>query len=194
MKTRSFIAVDPSPEVLARIAGVIKKLEPQTHGFRWVGPDGIHLTLRFLGGLEEETLLKIQERLEQLAGGESTISLSASGMGFFPDPLRPRVVWVGLSGETDRLKTLQSKVDEVVREAVRDLPVHEEKGRNFTPHLTVARIPDFRKASGVAQVLAEAKRSEFGPFPVDSLILYKSDLTPGGARYTKLKSFKLGRT
>lgn len=189
MKTRSFTAVDPSPEVLARIAEVAKRLEPKTQGFRWVRSDGIHLTLRFLGAVEEDTLLKIQERLQQLAESSEPISLTANGLGFFPNPSRPRIVWVGLEGETERLQALQNGVET----AVRDLPVHQEKGRGFTPHLTIARIPDFQRASGMARVLEAAKSAEFGGFQVEEVILYKSDLTPQGAKYTKLKSFKLGR-
>ena len=190
MKVRSFIAVDPSPEVMAKIVEAIRKLEPQTRGFRWVHPEGIHLTLRFLGEVEEEVLETISQRLEQLAQSKEPISLTVSGIGFFPDPSRPRVVWVGLQGELDRLERLQREI----HEAVRDLPVHQENERGFAPHLTIARIPDFHRASGIARILEAAKSAEFGDFRVATLILYKSRLTPQGARYTKLKEFKLGRT
>lgn len=190
MTIRSFIAVDPSPEVLSRIAAAIKGLESETRGFRWVRPEGIHLTLRFLGGVEEEILSKIGGRVEQLVRGEGPISLTASGLGFFPNPSRPRVVWVGLQGETARLMGVQRKVEE----AVYDLPVHQERERGFTPHITVARIADFHSCSGIARVLEAARSADFGDFTVGSLILYKSDLTPQGAKYTKLREFKLGGT
>lgn len=189
MKIRSFIAVDPSPEVTAKIDETIRKLEPQTRGFRWVRPEGIHLTLRFLGEVEEEVLETISQRIEQLARDCEPISLTASGIGFFPDPVRPRVVWVGLQGDLSRLEGLQKEV----HEAVRELPVHQEKERGFTPHLTVARIADFHKASGIARILEAAKSAEFGDFRIKTVILYKSNLTPQGAKYTKLKEFKLGR-
>jgi 2'-5' RNA ligase len=189
MKIRSFIAVDPSPEVTAKIAETIRKIEPQTRGFRWIHPEGIHLTLRFLGEVEEEVLETISQRIEQLTESKEPISLTASGIGFFPDPSRPRVVWIGLQGDLDRLERLQREI----HEAVRGLPVHQEKERGFTPHLTVARIPDFHKASGIVRILEAAKSAEFGNFSVETVILYKSNLTPQGAKYTKLKEFKLGR-
>ncbi len=189
MKIRSFIAVDPPPEVLDKIADMIESLEKQTRGMRWVNPDGIHLTLRFLGEVDEEVFPEIESRLKQLALGEGPISLTASGLGFFPDPARPRIVWVGLGGETDRLESLGKKVNE----AFRDLPVHPEEAREFKPHITVARIADHHRASGIARILEKGKGAQFGSFSVNTLILYKSNLTPDGARYTKLKEFKLGR-
>lgn len=190
MKIRTFIAVDPSEEVLRRLADRIRVLEKQTKGFRWVRPEGIHLTLKFLGEIEEETVTAVDDRLGQLTPSFETIPLEASGIGFFPGPDRPHIVWVGLQGEIGRLVALQSQV----AKAVQDLPVKPEEARTFTPHLTLARIPNFRAASGVSVVLKTAPEASFGKFIVDRLFLYKSRLTPQGAKYTKLKEYPLGRT
>ena len=190
MKIRSFIAVDPSSEVTAKINNVLKDLEGQTRGVRWVHSDGLHLTLRFLGEIEKEVLDAIQEKISQLVTEESPISLQASGIGFFPNASRPRVVCVGLKGETEKLEAVQKKI----RRAVADLPVHREKEREFSPHITLARIADFHRASGVARILEAAKSADFGDFEVKALILYKSRLTPQGSRYTKLQEFSFGRS
>jgi 2'-5' RNA ligase len=188
MKLRAFIAVDPSEEIVRKLSAAVKSLEKKTTGFRWVCPEAIHLTLRFLGEIEEELVGTIDGRLAQLAGSFEPISLEAAGLGFFPGPENPRIVWAGLTGQIDRLADLQRGV----QDAVEDLPVHREKDRGFTPHLTLARIPNFRASSGVSAVLQAASGADFGTFTVDRLFLYKSRLTPGGARYTKLGEYKLG--
>jgi 2'-5' RNA ligase len=189
MKIRAFIAVDPSEEVLRRLGLTIKTLERQTKGVRWVRPEGIHLTLRFLGEIEEETVTIVDERLAKLAPSIEPIPLEVSGLGFFPGPERPHIVWAGLKGGVSHLIDLQGRIGE----AVSDLPVHEERERGFNPHLTLARIPNFRGASGVSAILQAAPEARFGEFVVDRLFLYKSRLTPEGASYTKLKEYPLGR-
>lgn len=189
MTLRAFIAVDPSDEVLRRLAETIRSLERKTTGFRWVRPEAIHLTLRFLGEIEESVVDEIDARLGQLVTGHEPISLSAAGLGFFPGPEKPRVVWAGLEGQTERLAGLQKDV----QAQMQGLPVHKEEDRGFTPHLTLARIPHFRGASGISTILQAAPEARFGEFVVDRVFLYKSRLTPEGASYTKLKQYPLRR-
>lgn len=188
MKIRAFIAVDPPDPVVEEIVKFLSRLEKETRGVRWVNPDGVHLTLRFLGGVEAETLAQIQSRMKRVAEGFGPFSLCPSGLGFFPHISRPRIVWVGLTGETERLKALQS----AVAEGVADLPVKPEEKRDFHPHLTLGRIRDFHQISGLVKIVEEGKGWEPSEFRVGEIILYKSDLTPKGARYTKLGTFLLG--
>lgn len=188
-KVRSFIAVDPSPEVLSRITQWVQKMDNVARGFRWVQSQGLHLTLRFLGDMAPEDLSVLEGRLEQLASGILPISLTASGVGFFPNVSKPHVAWVGIGGEVRKLQELQT----AVCARCEGLPVYQELKKTFSPHLTVARIPDFRRSSGAKKVLEAAPREGFGAFTVQSVILYKSTLTPQGSRYTKLKEFSLKR-
>lgn len=189
MTIRSFIAVDPSPEVVRRLAESVRILERKTTGFRWARPEAMHLTLRFLGEIEESVVNEIDGRLTQLALSASPMSLKVSGLGFFPGPEKPRIVWAGLEGEVDRLAELQGRV----HAAVSDLPVHQEKEREFRPHLTLARIPNLRGSAGVSEVLKASPGADFGGFVADRIFLYKSRLTPEGASYTKLKEYLLRR-
>jgi len=190
---RSFIAVDPSAEVAARLAAFVDRLSKETKGFKWVEAEGIHLTLRFLGEVDEDVLKSVVERLKiaSLEGGP--LSLRVHGIGFFPSAQRPRVVWAGLEGDVDRLISIQDKVEK----ALEGLEIHQEEKRGFKPHLTLARVKDPRMATGVARILQSILElpndADFGEFYVKSLVLYKSDLTPMGARYTKLGEFHLGR-
>lgn len=187
MKTRSFIAIDPSEAALEAIGMFIKQVEKKTKGVRWVEAAGIHITLRFPGEIEEATLVQIKERLMEVATQSPSFELVTSGIGFFPHISRPRVVWVGLEGEVERLKQLHS----AVAGSVAGLPVHPEEKREFQPHLTLGRIRDSRSFSGLVAIEEEGRRLRSEKFRVEELILYKSDLTPKGARYTKLSSFHL---
>jgi len=189
MTIRAFIAVDPSPEIVRRITEKIRVWEPKTKGFRWVRPEALHLTLRFLGEVDEATLAQVDERLGQLVPTLPSMSLSVEGVGFFPNPEKPRVAWAGLTGDCGPLEELQKKI----HEAVSNLSVHPEKDREFSPHLTLARIPNWRGSSGVNELLKASPEWTLGSFSVDRVFLYKSRLTPEGASYSKLKEYFLRR-
>lgn len=185
MDVRSFIAVDPSKKLREGVLAFVEQLRSETKGVKWA--DSFHLTLRFLGGVEEGLLQTIKDRLTRVAVRHRPFSLEVGGIGVFPNPARPRVVWLGLEGETERLIALQRDV----AEAVSDLPVHPEEKREFRPHLTLGRIRDPREVKGLDYLL-KAEAPDLGGFRVEELILFKSDLTPKGARYTKIETFKLG--
>lgn len=185
MGIRSFIAVDPSDEVANRLADFVRRLSKETKGFRWLEPHALHLTLRFLGDVEEKVLKSVDEGLKIVSSETSPIALQVRGVGFFPSVQRPRVVWAGLEGEVEKLSNLQALVEEVLK----GFPVHEEEKRPFTPHLTLARAKDPQAAVGVAKILQHGKGADFGEFTVRSLILYKSRLTPQGSEYSKLEEF-----
>lgn len=184
---RTFIAVDPSPDVLARLNAYVERVSKRTKGFSWADSSKIHLTLRFLGDIEETVRKSVADRLNTVCSKEIPILIKARGVGFFPSARKPRIVWAGLEGDIDRLNRLQAVIERVLE----GLEVHPCEERDFKPHLTLARIKDFRIASGVASILQGSQEVEFGEFAVKSVFLYKSDLTPKGSRYTKLNEFHL---
>lgn len=188
MKLRTFIAIDPSPEVTGHLVDAIDRMRQGSGGIRWLRGDQFHLTLRFLGSVEEEVLEKISSRLEELGQRSSPLTLLVRGIGFFPSPDRPRIVWAGIDGETEGLRSLYEGVEGVVQGLT---PVSKEE-RNFRPHITIGRVHEPHKRYGMQRILAIGEAVEFGQFIGDQLLLYKSDLTPRGARYTKLQTFKLG--
>ncbi len=188
MKLRSFIAIDPSAEVAVRLAEAIDRMRQGSGGIRWMREDQFHLTLRFLGSVEEEGLETIASRLEELSRKFSPLALEVRGIGFFPSPDRPRIVWAGIVGETEPLAALY----EGVELAVQGLTPVSKEARVFRPHITIGRVHEPHKRYGMQRILSIGEVAEFGPFTADQLLLYKSDLTPKGARYTKLQTFKLG--
>ena len=134
---RAFIAVDISQEARAALAGVAERLQQQgVSGVRWVRPEGIHLTLKFLGEIDTDLVGKILEAMERAVDGTMPLTLALSEPGAFPNANSPRVIWVGLQGDLDPLKELQSRIDQEVH-LIGGFP---KETRAFAPHLTLGRM------------------------------------------------------
>lgn len=184
---RAFIAIDLPPAFLEAIGSLQGELKDSTKGIRWVRSGNIHLTLKFLGDVGEEMIDELGEVLASACKGLAPIELSMGEPGGFPNMERPRVIWLGLEGELEKLEALKEEIEKVCRPA--GFP--REK-RSFHPHLTLGRVKDPRKASAnLADLLGRAKTASAGTVTVNAVHLYKSDLTRDGAIYTKLKSFPL---
>ena len=133
---RSFIAVELPEEAKKGLARLKKELERDEHKFvKWVGPGGIHLTLKFLGNIPSKRVTEITESIEEAAQWISPFHLEISGLGAFPSLRQARVFWVGIGGEVDKLSRLQQNIDS----ALAALGFTREE-RSFVPHLTLARI------------------------------------------------------
>lgn len=181
MKKRLFIAIE-LPKSVKLEAGKIEQVLSQFLDVRWVDPDNIHLTLKFLGYVEEETIAEIENRVAEATQGYSSFTLSLSNMGAFPTPKRPRVIWVGLTDEFINCEKMQRSIDK----ALSNMGFEKEK-RPFQPHVTLCRIKGSKKMD---LVFPEVERISF---EVNELILFESRLTPKGAFYTPLKQFPLKR-
>jgi RNA 2',3'-cyclic 3'-phosphodiesterase len=180
---RTFIAIEIPKTVISKIRelqGVIK-----AYGFkiRWVRAENIHLTLKFLGDIEEIKINEIAEAVSKTAEQHSPISLKAKGIGVFPGIKRPHVLWVGLSGQLEALIKLQQTLDENLIA----LGFSSEE-RPFKGHLTMGRIKDRIDVKKLGDALMAFRRFESETFTAGQIILYKSELTPSGAIYTKLAS------
>lgn len=178
---RTFIAIELPEEIIYTIGKVQEKIK--SHGFkiRWVRPGNIHLTLKFLGDIKEADTEKVARAVAESVTGYHPISLTVKGIGVFPGIKRPRVLWLGISKQLDLLTALQRTLDEKL-EAI-GFP--KEK-RPFRGHLTLGRIKDKIDPKRLNDVLKEFNKFESGHFIADRIILYKSELKPKGAVYTKL--------
>lgn len=186
---RAFLALDPPPEVLQQIInlqGSLKKMIP--HGVRWVNPDGIHLTLKFLGNIFPSSRENIQSLLPDLVGAHSAFTLSAGRIGVFPGLAKPRVIWVGIGGDTRDLFALQKDIEE----ALLSIGFPKED-RPFRAHLTLGRVKAPRALQGIEAAIAQGQSFDAGSFPAEEVLFIKSDLTPAGAIYTNLAAFSLAR-
>jgi 2'-5' RNA ligase len=181
---RSFIAIDLNDEVKKAVEELIFTLKAKCGNVKWVKPPNLHLTLKFLGEISEEQLPGIKLALQATAARHPVFHFQIQGSGTFPAGGRPRILWVGIKAQPALTQVYHDLEEELSK-----LDFAREK-RDFSPHLTIGRV---RSATGLKPVLSEFehwKDSGFGGVRVDSLVLYKSTLTPTGAVYSSM--FKAG--
>jgi len=183
---RSFIAIDFPQETREKLAAIQEQLKQSRAGVRWVKPAGIHLTLKFLGNILPAQVDDIAAAAAQVVGEDSPLTLCAGGLGAFPSQRKPRVIWVGLGGEIERLAKIQAGLEK----ALEPLGFARE-GRGFRPHLTIGRVRDRHRLQALIEAMSTLELPEFNSFDADEIILYKSDLRPTGAIYTKLHRMPL---
>ncbi|HEB65214.1 MAG TPA: RNA 2',3'-cyclic phosphodiesterase [Chloroflexi bacterium] len=187
---RAFVAVDLESEITERLAQVLAELRQQVDGriVRWVPAENIHLTLKFLGDVSVHNLPLLEDALRAEALGRSAFALSVGGLGAFPSENQPRVLWVGVEAP-DVLMALQRGIESRVER----LGYAREK-RPFNPHLTLGRVSrsaTAREVRQVARLLREYKLGFLGVSEVEAVHLFRSDLRPAGAVYTRLFSAPL---
>lgn len=183
---RLFVAVESPPHVLDALEAVQRDLRAQLpdRAARWVRPEGIHLTLKFLGDVPAAQVDGVSAGLGAAAEGHHPFDLQVEELGVYPNPKRARVLWAGVTGELEPLRRLKDAVEE------RIAPLgYPTESRPFSPHLTLARAG--RHAS-------RPESEAFGNLPgandvghlaawrVESVALIRSQLKPGGAVYTRL--------
>jgi 2'-5' RNA ligase len=178
---RTFIALDLPPNVQEALEGFARELKKADAPVAWVKPDRIHLTLKFLGDVQEERIPEIREVLEKIAASTEPLTLKASGCGAFPTMKEMRVVWVGLVGGHEALGRLARRIEEAL------VPFgFKREGRPFKPHLTLGRVKGRQHLRALQEILLVNQDFEAEAFDVTEVVLYKSDLRPDGARYTPL--------
>lgn len=155
---------------------------------RWVRPANIHLTLTFLGDIKPAEIGSIDEALADVAGGFAPFVLTLRGLGFFPGAKRPRVMWVGLGGDTRRLFDVQAGLTDRLAE----IGFPKEK-RPYKAHLTLGRIRQSQPSGRFHR--AQQQYADWGDqkFTAERIVLFRSDLKPSGAVYSPLKQRKLGK-
>jgi 2'-5' RNA ligase len=182
---RLFVALSLPEPVLERLEDLLSELGRAVPDVRWARPGSLHVTLKFLGEVEEPRIPSLCAALSAAAGRAGTrFSMEVEGLGTFGDRRHPRVVWVGIHERTGALAALQEVVEGVcVGEGF------EKEGRPFRPHLTLARLKG--RFPGLGRALATRAGVKLGAFRVSSFSLIQSLLRPEGARYVPLERFVL---
>jgi 2'-5' RNA ligase len=183
---RSFIAIPIGTEIISRIEKTQRELKSMPVDVKWVNLASIHLTLKFLGNVEEETVEDIAQGIQRGIKGVTPWSAAVKKMGAFPSLRNPRVVWIGIEDTIGQLVRLQSQIEKEMSK----LGFEEEK-RMFSPHLTLGRVRSPRGRDELAKFLFDERERVFGEIKVDRVILLKSELRPSGAVYTSLKELAL---
>jgi len=178
---RIFIAIELPEEVKRGIAAVQEELKRSGASASWTRPEGIHLTLQFLGEVPDARVQEITAALAAAAEGTGALRLSVAGGGAFPNAKVPRVLWLGVTGDRERLAGLQAKVEG----AMERLGFGREE-RKFSPHLTLARIKFPKPRDNWQQLISSIKDRQFGTFEAQQVSLMKSELRREGAVYTAI--------
>lgn len=189
--TRTFIAIDLGEEARAALGREIARLRRALPGIRWVNPDNLHLTVAFLGELDDAQVLAVMAAASTAAAATAPFTLELAGLGTFGPHWAPRVVWAGIGGQRQALMATEARVARAL-EARGFLPDE----RPYSPHLTLARLPD-RPEQGDVERLQAALRAggrEKASFRVEALDVMKSELLREGARYTRLRECRFGAT
>ena len=190
MMLRTFIAVEIPSGIQTAIANstISLKNELAKKLVRWVAPQNVHLTLKFLGDVSSTTIEHLAETLKREAASHATFSMCVGGLGAFPTPRRVRVIWVGLEAPP-ALEALRRGVET----AAAQLGYAPEE-RPFSPHLTIGRVGQTASASDLQRIrsaLEATKVGVLGTIRVDAVHIFKSDLQPGGSVYTHLYALPL---
>ncbi len=183
---RTFIAVELPPDIKEAMAGVQAELKKSGADVGWARPEGVHLTLKFLGDVENGQVKKLGDALEGALKGEVAFTLRAKGIGAFPTPKAPRVVWLGVEGDVKRLSALAATVENVC--AGLKFP---RESRPFKAHLTLGRVRSPKGRDALAKALENFMDADLGEFRADAVSLMKSELKPSGAVYTEMRRIVL---
>ena len=181
-KQRLFLALDIPDRVRAELIDLQARLKRTRADVRWVRPEAIHLTLKFIGDFPVDRIDPLAKALAPAAAARPTLSIIPTAAGCFPGLARPRVVWAGLTGDLTAMADLAKAIDQVT--ARFDVP--EEK-RRFSPHLTLGRVKSGKGRQALIKAVTDLKDYQGTEFRAKELILFRSQLKPGGAEYTKLK-------
>lgn len=183
---RSFIAIPISAEVRNEIDKLVVQLKAIRGNIKWVNPNSVHLTLKFLGNISLLQVEQISLILKKAVSGISTFKLRTVDKGAFPSLKNPRVYWIGIHEmENKRLVSIQKKMERELAKIG-----FESEGRKFRPHLTIGRVRDYKNIQQVNKAFINY-RFPAVEFIVQNIFLMKSELTPKGAIYSVQNSVKL---
>jgi RNA 2',3'-cyclic 3'-phosphodiesterase len=178
---RAFIAFE-IPKPIKRAMGLMTDdLRCQGLRLKWVHPDNIHLTLRFMGNVPTRRVESLGLAMRRSTVHCEPLRIGAKGVGLFPGPRHPKVLWVGVCGDTQRLRDLEKQLGENLADL--GFPAG---GKPFREHLTIGRMKGKIVPKTLSHILDRAREFESQRFTVRELILFKSDLTPSGAVYSRI--------
>jgi len=187
---RVFIAIDLPAEVKSELAGLEAQLKKNSPAVvKWVDPNGIHITLKFLGETSDAGIDELLQAIQEAVQGVSPFQLEVRELGSFTASDRTQTIWVGVKGALDTLNQLQKNI-----EANTELLGYKREKRPYSPHLTLGRVRDIACPSEslrLGKLLSETTFSALHNVNVDAVNLMRSQLTPAGPIYTCIGQVKL---
>jgi len=186
MNLRLFIAIDIPEHVKKEIGELLGILKKHDADVKWIPPENIHLTLKFLGTTPDSLVGKIREALLPLVSSYEPFYITIQSTGVFPSSKYPRIIWIGII-DSDTLIEVRNGI-----ESAMSLLGFQREDKKFHPHLTVGRVRGQKGMISLMQELDHSHDKQFGHFRVDQVKLMKSELKPKGAEYNCLHAIPLG--
>ncbi len=185
---RAFIAIPINEATRGELVSVQSEL-PRTAGkMKLVEPQNLHLTLKFLGEVEEEKIPEIHSAVSRTLEGMEAFTMRVAGIGAFPSPRNIRVIWAGVREGEAQVRAVQRRIDAAL------VALGFSPERNFYPHVTIARVKFVHNRSELASFIDLNRNREFGEVQVTRIELMRSTLTPQGPIYSKLAEVELKST
>jgi 2'-5' RNA ligase len=181
---RLFAAIEIPGKIRSTLALLLKELRGVAPDAKWVRPENLHVTLKFLGEVDPARLGPIQASLRAIRNS-GLVTLNFRGLGFFPNEKHPRVLWAGIDPSTN-LRPLAEDIDRSLHEI--GFPLEEKP---FTPHLTLARFYASGLPPNLAAAIKQNASQDFGSLGARQFHLIESKLKPGGAEYTTIETFPI---
>jgi 2'-5' RNA ligase len=187
---RLFVAVPVPPEVGTVIGELMSTVRaamgPDGSRVRWVQLEGLHMTLRFLGPTPASQVPSVAAALDRAAGGQAAFDIRLAGSGAFPAPDRPRALWLGIAAGAEAMGAISAAFETELVELGWEL-----EARPFKPHLTIARTDGVRAGPAAVEALGRAALDLDAGFRATEVVLYRSHLGSGPARYERLHAVAL---
>lgn len=183
---RTFVAVLLPDAVRAALAAEVEALRRLTRGVGWVAADNLHVTLKFVGEIDPAAVTAVGAGLAGIAAHTPSFELAVEGLGAFPTPTRPRVVWAGLGPGAAQVAEIAGRVES----ALAELGIASDE-RAFAAHVTLGRVREPRPDPALARAIAAAGGRGFGGFRVEAIALMRSQLHSKGVRYSMVGTWSL---
>ncbi len=186
-RLRTFIAIDLGKTIRDRLVSLQENFAKITSGVKWVEPQNLHLTLLFLGEVDDREIPAVCRAAEEVTQPLAAFPISVEGAGCFPNPRRPHSLWVGVGNGVQETCVLHDALEPPLLA----LGCYRREERKFTPHVTLGRIRSVQAPAGFGQALAKYQAWKAGDAHVREVHVMSSELTPSGPVYTVLSRAKL---
>lgn len=184
---RVFIALELDPRTRRDLARAIQRLDDGARGVRWVRPEQLHLTLKFLGDVPETEVPEACDLLDELADSNDPFDMTVRGLGCFPEQGAVRILWAGLDEPTGRLERLQRDIEELFAGEG-----YQPEHREFMPHITIARVKEGAHHAALRERIAARGDFRGGISHVKEIVFFQSILGRDGAQYAPISRHVLG--
>jgi 2'-5' RNA ligase len=179
-RTRTFIAVETGDAIRSGAAALQRELGKGGANVKWATPEAMHVTLLFLGEVDDRELHAVCRAVKEVAATEAPFTLRVAGVGAFPTPRRPKIVWAGITEGAESLQRLYAALEERMLE----LGCYRKEERGYTPHLTLGRAKGDADSAALAAELPKRAGWDGGRTNVDEVLVFGSELTRDGPVYT----------